>query len=348
MGVAWQYRTRCTLVLGLQVLLLVLTVTALGGSGLAMDVVHHGLVPGAAPPRFPGGWQPPPGLTTFHIVLIVAAGIVVAGLARAAVGYAYTVAVADLVQGRIVPTVRAQVYEKLQALSFRFFDRHGSGSLLNRVTSDVQALRSFVDAVLIQALVLVLAIGVYGAYMLSKHVSLTIVCLATTPGLWLLTTRFSRRVMPAQTRSRERLDELVLGVSETVHGVQVIKGFAVEDTIARQLAVKNTAVRDSQREIFAEVSRYNPSVDLLIQGNLVLLLGYGGLLVVQAQLTLGDLVVFAGLLGQLSTYVTTLSTIVNTLQESLIGAQRVFEVLDEDTEIVSPAHPRALPELRGE
>jgi ATP-binding cassette subfamily B protein len=163
---------------------------------------------------------------------------------------------------------------------------------------------------------MLLALGVYGAYMASKHALLTLVCLATTPGLWFLIVRFSRRVLPVHARSRERLDELVLGVSESLLGVQVIKGFAAEPSILAALAHKNAHVRDSQHQIFQQVSRYTPSVDLLIHASLILLLGYGGLLVAQQRLTLGDLVVFAGLLQQFSTHVTSLSSIVNTLQES--------------------------------
>jgi ABC-type multidrug transport system fused ATPase/permease subunit len=72
------------------------------------------------------------------------------------------------------------------------------------------------------ALQLLVLAGRHGSYMLSKHVTLTLVSFATTPLLWLLTMRFSQRVRPAHDRSRERLDELVLRVSETVHGVQLI------------------------------------------------------------------------------------------------------------------------------
>jgi ATP-binding cassette subfamily B protein len=344
---AWEYRARCFAALSMQLLLLGLSMLGLGASGIAMDVLHHALVPTAAAPRFPGGLQPPPWLSPFGIVLSIALAVVALGIARTLLNYAYAIAVADLVQGRIVPKLRAQVYEKLQFLSFRFFDRHPSGSLLNRITSDVQSLRSFVDAVLIQALVVVLSLAAYGTYMFAKHAGLTLVCLATTPILWLVTTRFSRRVIPAHARGRDQLDALVLGVSESVHGAQVIKGFAAEKTALAELAAKNARVRDGQREIFKYVSRYTPTVDLLIHANLVSLLLYGGMLVVRRELTLGDLVVFAGLLQQLSTQVTSMSTIVNTLQESLIGARRVFEVLDAETEILSPTAPRELTRMRG-
>jgi ATP-binding cassette subfamily B protein len=344
---AWEYRLRCGAILAIQLLMLALTVIGVGWSGVAMDVLHHALMPRSAAPRWPWGFAPPAQFSAFQQILSIGAAVVVLGVLRSLLNYHYAVAVAELVQGRVVAKLRAQVYEKLQHLSFRFFDRHASGSLLNRITSDVQSLRSFIDAVLIQALVALLALAIYGGYMLTKHVGLTLVCLATTPLMWVVTTRFSRRVIPAYDRSRARLDELVLAVSETVHGVHVIKGFAAESTVAAELATKNARVRDSQREIFEQVSRYTPTVDLLVQTNLVSLLLYGGVLVVRGRLTLGDLVVFAGLLQQFSTYVTSMSTIVNTLQESLIGARRVFEVLDAPTEIISPSQPHAIERVRG-
>ena len=80
--------------------------------------------------------------------------------------------------------MRSDVYDKLQRLSFRFFDANQSGSIINRVAGDVQAVRLFVDGVIIQVLTVVLSLAVYLAYMLSIHVPLTLACLATTPLLW--------------------------------------------------------------------------------------------------------------------------------------------------------------------
>jgi ATP-binding cassette subfamily B protein len=95
------------------------------------------------------------------------------------------------------------------------------------------------------------------------------------------------------------------------------------------------------------VSRYTPTVDLLIQANTLSLLLYGATLVLRGTLSVGDLVAFSGLLTQFSTHVTNMSTIVNTLQESLIGARRVFEVLDAKTEIMNPAQPRVVARSSG-
>jgi ATP-binding cassette subfamily B protein len=348
--VAWEHRYRSLLVLGCQVGLLGVTVLGIGLTGLAVDAVHGALVPRAAISHGPGGLgglRLPASLTPSQAVLAMAALVLAFAIARAILGYLYGAAVADLVQGRIVPEIRARVYAKLQNLGPRFFDGHTSGSLLNRITSDVQLLRSFVDGVLVQSLVIVLALAVYITYMLQRHVGLTLVCLATTPLVGLVTARFSRRVQGAYRRSREQMDELVLLVSETIQGIQVVKGFAAEPSILARFERRNAAVRDGQQQIFEQVSRYTPSIEVFSQSNLVSLLCYGGLLVAQGRLTVGDLVVFAGLLQQLAAQVTAMSTIVNTLQESLIGAHRVFEVLDAPIESANLARRARFEPARG-
>jgi ATP-binding cassette subfamily B protein len=334
----WSYRRECLAVLGYQVLLLALGLVGLGLAGLAIDIIRHELQPSAAV-RWPLGWSPPPGFSSMLLVTMAGGAVLCMAAARASLNYLYTMAVNRLVQMDIVPQMRSAVYDKLQRMSFRFFDATASGSIINRVTGDVQSVRAFVDQVLIQSVILLLSLGVYLVYMLKKHVALTALCLATAPLLWLAATLFSRWVQPAYAESRKRADELVAFYSETVQGIRVIKGFAREPEQRAAFRARNRAVRDQQRGIFRRVSLFTPTVDLLGQISLVALLGYGGHLVAVGRLTLGDLVVFAGLLQQFAGQVTNLANIVNTLQQSLISARRVFEVLDAPVEVESPPEP---------
>ena len=78
-------------------------------------------------------------------------------------------------------TCAAEVYDKLQRLSFRFFDANTTGSIITRVTGDVQSVRMFVDQVLIQSVIMVISLTVYAIYMASLSPGLTVACLATTP-----------------------------------------------------------------------------------------------------------------------------------------------------------------------
>lgn len=324
---------------GIQIVLLGLGLGGLGLTGLAVDVIRHALDPAAPAPRWPFGFAPP-GAWSPGAVLLVIGGVVLAMAAtRALLNYAYSVEVGKLIHLKLVPELRTRVFDKLQRLSFRFFDEHASGSIINRVTGDVQSVRSFVDGVVLQSAIMLLSLLVYLVYMLRTHVGLTLASLALTPAIWLLTRRFARWARPAYRRTRELSDEVVLAMSEGVHGIQVTKVFGRETEDLAHFRAKNQAVVAQQREIFRRVSRFTPTVQFITQVDVFILLVYGGYLASQAALTIGDLIVFAGLLQQFSGQISSMAGVINTLQQSLTGARRVFEVLDAPLEVASPAAP---------
>jgi ATP-binding cassette subfamily B protein len=182
---------------------------------------------------------------------------------------------------------------------------------------------------MIQLVLLAVSLVCYLAYMLSLHAGLTLACLATTPIMWLVTVVFSRTVRPMYDRNRELVDRIVLRLAETIQGIAVIKGFGREREEIARFAEDNRAVMDQQHGIFWRVSLFGPAIGSMTQLNLVILLAYGGWLVTQDKLALGSgLVVFAGLLQQFSSQVANLTNIANSVQQSLSGARRVFEVLD--------------------
>ncbi len=346
LALSWRYRGQCIAVFACQVVLLGLGVLGLGLSGLAIDVIRHALEPGSAPPVWPWGLKPQLG-STVQVLLTLGAAVLTAASARACLNYGYSVLASDLLQMKLVPELRTSVFDKLQRLSFRFFDQNASGSIFNRVTGDVQSVRSFVDGVLLQGAIMLLSLLVYLAYMLRTHAPLTLACLALTPLLWLATNLFARRVAPAYRRNRELSDRMVLAMSEGVAGMQVTKVFGRERQERDRFEGHNELVRDQQRSVFVTVSRFTPTIDFISQLNIGVLLLYGGSLVARQGMSLGDLIVFAGLLQQFSAQVSSMAGIVNTLQQSLIGARRVFEVLDAPLEVSEPLTPRTPQELRG-
>jgi ABC-type multidrug transport system fused ATPase/permease subunit len=110
----------------------------------------------------------------------------------------------------------------------------------------------------------------------------------------------------------------------------------------------NQACFDQQRGIFWRVSLFSPAVGFLTRVNMMVLLGYGGWLVAHDRLPLGTgLVVFAGLLEQFSGQVNNVATIVNSVQQSLIGARRVFEILDAPVEVKNAPAAARRPRLAG-
>ncbi len=334
LALSWQYRGRCLVVLGYQVLLLAFGLLGLGALGLGIDYIHHQIRPERAVPSWPFGLAPPTEWPPLVVIAVIAGVMLSMALARTILNYLYSVAVAHLIQAEIVVHLRAQVYDKLQRLSFRFFDANASGTIINRVTGDVQNLRLFVDGVIIQGVILVLSLVVYLVYMVQLHVALTLACLATAPLLLIASLIFSHYIRPAYARNRELVDAMVGRLTEDIQGIQVVKGFAREREASAAFARATDAVRDQQRAIFWRISLFGPGMDLLSQCNLAILLLYGGWLVINGELPLGaGLVVFSGLLQQFSGQVSNISNIINSVQQSLIGAKRVFEVIDAPVEV---------------
>jgi len=167
--------------------------------------------------------------------------------------------------------------------------------------------------------------------------------------MWLVCTIFSRVVQPQYLRNRELVDDMVLNIAESFQGIQTVKGFARERETFAQFQKCNRAVNDQQQSIFWRVSVFIPSIGMLSQINIVVLLAYGGHLVITGELPLGTgMVVFAGVLQQFSAQITNTAQIANTIQQSLTGAQRVFEVLDAPVEILSPPSAIRVPRASGE
>jgi ATP-binding cassette subfamily B protein len=348
LGLAWRHPFECAGVLGLQVVLLVIGLTGVNFIGFGIDYLRSVLQPGIAPPRWFFGWTAPAGASPHAVLGVIGAALLGFALLRAGLNYVYAVAVARLVHARILLELRTELYAKLQRLSFRYFDTHGSGALINRVIGDVQALRGFVEVALAQGVILTLSLAVYLAYMLHLSVELTLACLASTPVLVALSIAFSRRVRPLYVRNRDLMDALFLQLGESLQGVHTIKGFARDDLQAQKFQRANDAVTGQQESIFRRVSRFSPTIGFISQFNIFLLLGYGGWLVVHDRLPLGvGLVVFATLLQQFAQQVAKVADISNTIQQSLTSAQRVFEILDAPVEIQNAPHARALGSARG-
>lgn len=338
----WRHRRGCVTVIVCQVVLLALGLVGLGFTGLGIDFLRSELAGEGevVVVAWPLGIAPPATWAPMTVMVVIAGTVVVAAALRGVLSWAAGVTLARFVHGQVVAELQSAVHARLQRLSFRFLDKESTGAIINRATGDVQAVRTFVETVLIQSFVTVVSVALYAAYMARLHLGLTLACLASLPVLWAACVVFSQRVHPLYKRGRELFDDLVRLLAESVQGVQTVKGFAREAEMGRRFEGTNEAVRKHQRRIFWHVSVFSPSIDTLTNVNLLVLLLYGGHLVMAGELPLGTgLVVFAGLLQQFSNQVSTIAQIANGVQESLTGARRVFEILDAPLEVASPAAP---------
>ncbi len=347
LALAWRYRLGCLYVLAQQWLLVVVVMLVLGMTGLGIDYMRAQVDPLAAAPQWPLGIAPPVEWSPLGVVACIAASVAALALANAVIRYRAAITVAELTQ-RIVVQLRTDVYDKLQRLSFRFYDRHESGSIINRVTGDVQAVRMFIDGVVIQVVVAAVSLCVYLLYMLRLHVPLTLACLLTTPLLWVLTERCARVLRPLFKQNRELTDTMVLTLSENVQGAQVVRGLGREREEIAKFTAANAAIANNKHEVFWKLSLFQPVIGGLTQLNMLVLLAYGGYLVMEGSFPLGEgMFVFATLLQLFATQIGQLANISNSIQASITGAQRVFEVLDAPIEVATSASSVRLQRAEG-
>jgi ATP-binding cassette subfamily B protein len=348
LSLAWRFRGDCLLSLLLSLALLLLGLAGLQLLGIVIDVIRHALDSTQHAPTYPFGWKAPGAWTPLQIVIALSGAIVAQALLRAVLTYQYNMVTARLTQGKIVPELRDRLYARLQRLSFRFFDVHGSSSIFNRVTGDVQNTRLFVDGVVLQGLNMLLTLVAYFVFMWRIHRALTVACLSVTVGLWWVTHYYSGRLRPAYLRNRELYDDLVQIFSDSVRGMQTVKGFGAEPHQIRKFEAANDQVSVQQKRIFLDLSVFTPATQILSQFSLVILFAYGGWLYVQGRIPLGSgLVVFAGLLQQFNGQVANITTIANSVQQSFTAARRVFEVIDTPSEVEDKPGAIGLDRFRG-
>ena len=344
----FEYRRGCVEMIAMHLGLVALTLSGLGLTGLGIDYIRFVIEPGSAAPAWPLGIKPPSNWSPIQVVVAIAAAVMASGLLTAMLRYFAAIAAAKLTQ-RVLLKLRSDVYAKLQRLNFRFYDSGESSSIINRAAGDVSSVRSFVDGVIIKVLSVLLTLVVYLIYMLKVHVPLTVMCLCTTPLLWFGASRFSRTVQPAYRRASNLGDAMVRTLVENLQGIHVVKGFAREPEEIERFRQANDAIQDEKESIFWMLSTWQPTIGFLTQINMLILIGYGGWLVIQGEMALGSgLFVFANLLHEFANQVGQITAVANTIQASLVGSQRVFEVLDSPISIVSPADAVVLPRAKGE
>ncbi len=347
LGLTWRYRLGCIKVLSIQLVLLTMGLLGLSLTGLGIDYIGYQVQGGPFPQAkfgltLPHDWPP------VEVIVLLAGIILLLALARALLNYAYLISINILLQQQLVVDLRAVIYDKLQQLSFRFFDANSTGSIITRVTGDAQSVRMFLDQVLFQSVIMAVSLTVYIVYMASLSPGLTLACLATTPLLAIISLWFSKKIQPAYAESRTLVERLVQYLAESIQGIAVTKGFGREAENRAQFATANRAVYNQQLGIFWRLSLFTPAVDILQRINMLVLLSYGGWLFLHGQLPLGTgLIVFAGLLEQFSGQVNNIAGVVNSVQQSLIGARRVFEVMDAPVEVKSAPDAMPCPKLKG-
>jgi ATP-binding cassette subfamily B protein len=242
--------------------------------------------------------------------------------------------------------LRTMLYRHLAGLSFSFFDRVQSGQLISRAQSDVRAVQLFLAvAPLIATAVVSFAVAM--VVMLATNVGLTIAAVIALPGVYAVGVAMRNRLFPLSWIIQGRQAEVATVVEESVAGVRVVQSFAAEPARIDQMARAARRLRWANVQQGLVRARLSPLLENLPRIGSMLVLLYGGWLVIEGRLEVGSIVAFNAYIVLLQVPFRFLGFFLILGQRARASAERIFEVLDETPEIRDPEHPVELPAPRG-
>lgn len=229
--------------------------------------------------------------------------------------------------------LRNACYEKLQFLSFRYYDTAKTGDLMSRLTGDLEAIRNFVGFGFAQILNLVLMVVFGSAMMMSISWKLTLLTMITIPFLAGVALKFESKIHPAFQEMRQALSSLTSAVQENVMGVRTVKSFAREPYEMEKFSHRNERYKDNQ--IFAAIlwSKFFPVMELLASISVAVLLLAGGTFVIKGEMTLGELVAFFSLIWYIIGPMWGLGFHINNYTQSKASGERVLEILNQQIDV---------------
>lgn len=245
-------------------------------------------------------------------------------------------------------SLRNQIFSHLQAMSQDFYHDWPAGQLISRSIQDVRVVRMFLSYGLIFIVTHVITLFTVTAILLLIQPRLALIALLPMPLLLILARRFSSRLHPSLWAIQERLAELTAAAEEKVTGIRVIKAFAMETRHQEEFAEASDRIYTQSLEAAYIRSRYIPLLGLLPSISLLIVLFYGGRMVMEGSLSLGELVAFNGYIMLLVWPLRMLGMLVSWTERAHASGDRILEILDQDQVLPTPPDAEEPERLRGE
>jgi ATP-binding cassette subfamily B protein len=249
---------------------------------------------------------------------------------------------------RVGYDLRNRMYNHVQQLPFTYHDHVQSGQLISRCIEDVRSIERFAGGSVADLVrFVILSIGVLWI-MLSTNPTLAVISLLPIIPLILMTSSFGTKVGALFFAVDQAIGDVSNRLQENVVGVQVVRAFAREDYEIDRFSKANQSVFDTWIKVIDQWSRIMPTTNWLIAISTILILWFGGQMVIDGTLTIGAIVAFNAYVLMMAEPAQQLTGLVNAGGEAAAGAQRVFEILDTHPAIHSPGDAVELDTLRGE
>ncbi|MBM7552935.1 ABC transporter ATP-binding protein [Thalassobacillus pellis] len=243
--------------------------------------------------------------------------------------------------------LRDELYKKLQRLPFKYYDNAKTGDIMSRLTADVEGFRFFLSFGFSEMVRITTLILISLSVMFYYSVPLALVTMAAMPFLAIVVYQFDRKVHPAFRSIRKSFGKLNTRVQENISGMNTVKSLSREGFEIGRFSNRNDNYRQNYITTANIWAKYFPLMEFVGNVSVVALLAYGGYLVVNNQLALGELVAFFSLVWYILGPLMNLGFVINLFSQSKASGERLLEILEAKEDIQEVDDPITNQRLDG-
>lgn len=280
-------------------------------------------------------------LTKLVVILLLVTAV------RGILRFFYQVIFETCSQG-VLYDMRDSVYRRLLTEDFSFYSKKKTGDLMSRQTGDMDAIRHFVAYIIYAVYENLLLFGFALFMIFTVNVKLALCMLVVLPFTALTTYRQSKAVRPTFQRIRDRFSSLNAFVQENVSGNRVVKAFAKEDFELEKFNKENDAYMEAQLSSSDVWMKYLPIFEVLSYVLNVVLLLYGGWIVIRGEMTIGNLVTVNGYLWMLNAPLRMAGWWVNDIHRFITSVEKIYTTYVEEPLVKMPPVPKNRRHMDGD
>ncbi|WP_342535596.1 ABC transporter ATP-binding protein [Lysinibacillus sp. FSL K6-1151] len=249
---------------------------------------------------------------------------------------------------KTIRTLRLELFHKLQTLTLRFFDQRALGDLMSRVTNDIDNLNTALAQSVTQIVSSILTVIGVSIAMFTLSWQLAIVTLIIIPLIVFTTKQIIKRSSKNYAARQRDLGRLNGYIEEMITGAEVLTLFGKEQQTIDTFHQQNENLRNSAQRAEITSGLLGPINNFMNNLGLAVVIGTGAFLAVKSIITVGIIAAFVTYTRQFFRPLNQLSNLLNTFQSAIAGAERVFEILDEPSEVVDQPHAIEAASLKGD
>ncbi|WP_342414621.1 ABC transporter ATP-binding protein [Paenibacillus sp. FSL R10-2782] len=288
-----------------------------------------------------------PALPSVKLLLLITGAVLLLYLIQWAAS-TYRIKFTNIIGQRVIYDLREDLFKHIQKLSFNFFDKRPAGSVLVRVTNDINSLQDLFTNGAVNVLIDCVQLTGIIVILLLINWKLGLAVIVTVPIMFLISTKLRVRIRRAWQEVRMKNSRINSHLNESIQGIRVTQAYTQEQENMTYFDNMNSSSKRSWDKASAMNQVFGPLIDITGGLGTLVLFWFGAHLIQTDQLTVGLLVAFANYVGNFWDPINRLGQMYNQLLVAMASSERIFEFMDEQPNIANKPGAQDLPPIRGD